>query len=229
MATKNQPALTDKDRVAARVHALVQQIDQNPRDKKAMIALAHLLVQQGAPDQAAALLTKGLAVLPGDDLLQYNLAAVAVSQGDAETAQKLLAQVHDPALAADKAYTTAQLYFAQKQYPRALAFALTAVDHAPNDAQYQLLYGDILSALENWPLAVQALQQAAALAPAAYKPHFDLGVALLGQGDTAGAKAALARARHLDPARYQQQAALFRDIGRLVKGGPADDQSAPSD
>ncbi|QFR23356.1 tetratricopeptide repeat protein [Schleiferilactobacillus harbinensis] len=229
VAEDSVPAPTAKDRIAARVHTLVAQIDRDPRDKKAMIELAHLLVTQNDLDQASTLLTKALGLFPDDDLLQYNLAVVATAQGQYSIAQKLLAQVTDPVLAADKAYTTGQIYYKQQQYPRALAFALTAVDHNGADAQYQLLYGDILSALENWTLAVPALQQAASLAPKGFKPHFDLGVALLGQGQVDEARAVLAQAEKIDPARFQHQLTLFSDIGRLMQRqkGAADHGSDP--
>ncbi|MCI1892298.1 tetratricopeptide repeat protein [Schleiferilactobacillus perolens] len=202
--------------VAAQVHALVQQIDRDPKDRAAIIELAHLLVAQHDLKQAAALLTKGLGLMPNDPLLQYNLAVVYTTATEYPAAQKLLDQVNAPELLSDKAYTQAQIFFNQKQFPKALAFALTAVEKRPTDSDYQLLYGDVLSALEKWSLAIPALQEAVKLAPHQFKPHFDLAVALLGDGQVAAGQTAMARAKALDPHQFKHQESLFQDIGTML-------------
>jgi tetratricopeptide (TPR) repeat protein len=166
---------------------LEQALRGHPRAVRVYAALAALESAEGKRDEAAKYLRQGLAALPGQPDLLWNLANLLIHQGNLNEAEKVVAQVR----AADiphlqVAYLEAALQFKSGEWLKA-SKSLEAIRPLVTDSrdltvQCDLLLGQCFEKLGDFDRQVLAYRRIIALDPFQVPARFGLTVALLRLG-----------------------------------------------
>ena len=134
---------------------------QHHEDYTGYLQLSSFLMGIGDSTQAQQALTQAEKLAPGNSLVLYNQGIVAYETKNYDRAKDCLKPLlNKPELKADVAYSLALIYFQEKNWPQALAFALSAVDWQPYPRQEWLLLANIYGKLQLWQQAYEAAQQA---------------------------------------------------------------------
>ena len=200
----------------AAIQAAVKRIDEKPTDPKRYAVLATMLIGIHAYDEASQLIVKALGLFPNDAELTYDAGLLAFSQGNSTLATKYfgqLATAKKGTLKQDAQYMLALSYQQAGQVQKALAFALTAHDAAPEKVDAALLSAELLLGLGAFADAAKLLAPFLQIKNA--RVLFTYGMALTGQ-DEDGSQY-LDQAKKLDPKGYDQQAGQVRDIAGFLK------------
>lgn len=200
----------------AAIQAAVKRIDDKPTDPKRYAVLATMLIGIHAYDEASQLIVKALGLFPNDHELTYDAGLLAFSQGNTTLAIKYfrqLATANKGSLKQDAQYMLALSYQQAGQAQKALAFALTAHDAAPEKVDAALLTAELLLGLGAFKDAAQMLAPFLKINNA--RVLFTYGMALAGQGEDGSEF--LDAAKRLDPKHYDQQAGQVRDIAGFLK------------
>lgn len=200
----------------AAIQAAVRQIDEKPTDPKRYAVLATMLIGIHAFDEASQLIVKALGLFPGDDELTYDAGLLAFSQGNTTLASRYfqqLATAQKGSLKQDAQYMLALSYQQGGQVQKALAFALTAHEAAPEKVDAALLAAELLLGLGAFKDAADLLKPFLQINNA--QVLFTYGMALAGQGQDGSEY--LDAAKRLDPQGYAQKAGRVRDIAGFLK------------
>lgn len=151
---------------------------------------------------------------------RYTLATIYQAAGNTTDAITLLQEVLNNDIGAYMAYVRlANIFEAQKDYPRAATERLRAVNANPDDASLLLDLGVTLGKAGDFAQAEERLQQALELNPRDVRPLFWLGIARQQLGKTVGAREAFSRYVALAPTRYDRQIAMAKERLSQLAGG----------
>lgn len=207
----------------AAIQAAVKRIDEKPTDPKRYSVLATMLIGIHAYDEASQLIVKALGLFPNDTELTYDAGLLAFSQGNSTLAIKYfsqLANVKKGNLKQDAQYMLALSYQQAGQVQKALAFALTAHEAAPEKVDAALLSAELLLGLGAFKDAAKLLKPFLQIKNA--RVLFTYGMALTGQN--LDGSQYLDEAKRLDPKGYDQQAGQVRDIAGFLKAQGESDE-----
>ncbi|WP_022791752.1 tetratricopeptide repeat protein [Weissella halotolerans] len=204
------------------IHRLVQAIESDADNWSAYVDLVSALTAAHSLPQAEELGLKALARfsdLPvARDELQYALGNVYYQAGDFDRANHFFSTIEAKRLKHDATLMQAQSWYGQRQYKRALAFALTAVQQDPNDVMAQDLLGDLWLSQNDLKRAKQAFEMALLQQVDDFRGNFGRGlIALIEQGldDNPWLK----RAQLRNPERFVQEQEKVDDLLTVLKGG----------
>jgi tetratricopeptide (TPR) repeat protein len=213
---------------AAAVTAFRRALEVDPSFVPAFVNLAQIAERGKRPFEARELLQGALAQRPNDaealralGLLEYRESNTAAAIEAFEAA--LRADPSDDLTRSDlaRARTDARLGLSE-----ALQLALIARHSEPENAEYADTLGLVLYGKGLHEAAAEQFRAAIALAPHPIASfHYRLGRALLGDGDSAGAKVELERALELDPSFAEAEDAR-RLLSELGAGSAAADPAS---
>ncbi|KRK35126.1 tetratricopeptide repeat protein [Loigolactobacillus bifermentans] len=197
------------------VKALVNVIEQHPDQVDNYLELAAFLTTLQDFEQAQQLLQQVQQRFPDNQDIQYSLATTYYAAGRYDLAEPLFLKLTDSRLKTDQNYMLGALYHQKQDDKRALAFALTAQQAAPQRLDATQLVGDIWLSLGQFKAAEQAYQQVLSQQPDVAAAYFNVGLALLGAGEDAAAY--FKKADALDHDYFQQQQQRLADIERYLQ------------
>jgi tetratricopeptide (TPR) repeat protein len=148
---------------------------------------------------------------------RYMLAAVKQRKGDFPAAIDLYQRVLTDDISNFMAHVQlARIHEAQRDYARAIAERMRAIEVNPSDATLKLDLAVTQGKAGRFDEAVQSLHEAAAQNPLDARPHFWLGVAYAQLGKAPESRAAFARFVETAPSRYESMLMTARQ--RLEAG-----------
>lgn len=204
------------------IHHLVKAIEADQDDWPAYVDLVTVLTANGSLPQAEELGLKALARfkdLPAArDELNYALGNVYYQASAFERANQFFSAIEAPTLKHDATVMQAQSWYGQRQYKRALAFALTAVQQDPQDVGAQDLLGDIWLSQKDFLRAQEAFETALKQKATDFRANFGRGlIAVVEQGqlDNPWFK----QAQRTDPQRFKHEQSKLDDLVNVFRGG----------
>jgi len=151
---------------------------------------------------------------------RYTLATILQAAGKSTDAIVLFQEVLNNDIGAYMAYVRlANIFEAQKDFPRAATERLRAVNANPDDASLLVDLGVTLGKAGDFAAAETRFQQALELNPRDVRPLFWLGIARQQLGKPGPAREAFTRYVALAPSRYDRQIAMARErLTQLPEG-----------
>jgi tetratricopeptide (TPR) repeat protein len=172
----------------------------NPRDTRALLAKANLLVARKDMTGAEKLLRDAQAANPQDALIPYRLGEILAAQNrtDAAVVQFETSLARLPG-AIEPLNALVRLYLGKGQAAKALALAEKAAAERPKDILVQTLLGDVYSASKRDAEAEAAFRRAIALNPKVVGPYEELSNHHLRRRDVAKATAVVLEGLEASP------------------------------
>ncbi|MBM7617781.1 tetratricopeptide (TPR) repeat protein [Weissella uvarum] len=221
MAEERQAKLQEQ------VHQLVEEIENKPDEWAAYADLVTALTASGNFVQAEELGLKSLTLFEANAEAQAYLAYAVgnnyYAAGHYHEAQNFFQKVDNPKLAHDATMMQAQSWYAQKNYKQALAFTLTGIDQQPDDADAQVLLGNIWLALNDFAAATRAFEQALAVDPDNFEANFGRGLIATVQHQE---NPWFEQAKRLDASQFSQKTQQLDDLVNVMTGGEETHESA---
>lgn len=208
------------------ISELVQAIEQDTKNWAAYVDLINALVLANALPEAEELGLKALGLFAqtpeaGDNIL-YALGNVYYTAGAYERAQEFFARSTDVNLRLDACLMQAQSLYGQKEYQKALAFALTFHDKNPEDVDGLVLLGRIWLALDQLTVAQEKFDSALKYDAKHYGANFARGVLAVAL-DKNPNNHWLTQAKALNPEQFQADATQLDGLLTAVTGGISDE------
>ena len=199
-----------------------------PSAEQGHSALGAVLVRLGKTSTGIHELDKALAMKPGDESAQINLALAYEQTGQAAKALPLFNKLESAAQAAKRPLALsilapyARALAATGQFPAAVTKMKQAVAADPRNAELQDELGSLYAQRQDWPNAEQAFSAAVALHPDYAVAHLHLGLARKAE-QKAGAMEEMAKAYQLAP----ENARIATEYGRALADAGQDEQAIP--
>ncbi|MCW0952679.1 CDC27 family protein [Weissella ceti] len=204
------------------ISELVQLIEQDEKNWSAYVDLIGALVLANALPEAEELGLKSLTLFAetpeATQHLLYAVGNVYYAAGAYDRAQHFFDQITNPELHSDACLMQAQSLYGQKNYQKALAFALTYHEDKPEDIDGLVLLGRIWLALNDLATAKTLFDQALALNADDYAANFARGVVAVAM-DKEPNNAWLTHAQALDAAQYKADAEQLDALLTAITGG----------
>lgn len=203
------------------LHQLIDKVDQNPYDPQNYYALGSFLTTQKNYVQAEELFKRGLNVFQkqpkNQDLLYYGLGNVYYESELYDQAIVTFQKMQAPQLKAQAYLMIAQSYYAQKNYPQALAFALTASENEACFKESTNLMADCFLALGEFEQAKTYYQQVLKKDATDLHANFHCGICLVVLGEDG--QAYFEKVKQKDLKYYQKMQQRLQDIQNLLNQG----------
>ncbi|USS92885.1 tetratricopeptide repeat protein [Fructilactobacillus ixorae] len=214
-----------QERATATLHQLITDIDEHPNDYRPYYDLSAFLIELKSYAQAEELLMKALGLFAdrsqtAKNTLTYGLGNVYYAAGEFTQAIQQFQQVTDPTLKQDAYIMLGQSYYGEKNYGKALAFLITAHDHAKQDPELNRLIGDCLLASGDLNAAADFYQQTVVAKPNDAAAHFNLGVIALSNGQREQAESEFEQSRALDEHYFMIHRERIADIEKGLRKRP---------
>lgn len=190
---KHQKIVAKKRKIAQKkaaktLHKLVKDIDDHPHNYHTYYDLGTFLVELHNYTQAEELFMKALGLfaeknVKAKNTLLYGLGNVYYAAGSFDKAIKTFMKVKDNVLKINAYIMLAQSYMSQKDYKRAVVFALTAHGWRKQDPTINALLGSSFLALGDCKQAGHFYDEALVAKPENGKYYFNRGLCALVNGE----------------------------------------------
>ncbi|WP_125707927.1 tetratricopeptide repeat protein [Companilactobacillus zhongbaensis] len=205
----------------AHIQKLVAKLNKNNQQLDVILELSASLVDVNDLEQAEELLARSLTLFPNNNDLLYNLGNVYYLADKFDRAS----EIFDRLIAADYGfqayYMKAKTLNEQGKANMAIAFALTAVEKAPNDVLSNELLADLLMTNANFESAIDYYQKAVELKPTA-KYFFNIAICLMNLERPY--QTYLEKAKSLDEKYFVEHEKKLADLQRfLTENGGSND------
>ena len=200
------------------IEALNAAVRLNPRDERARLALADVLIESDRLPAAGQALQEMLALFPGSGRARYRLGLVYQRQGlYPDAVRELTAAIASrPMLGLNSVYQTlGALARAQQQYDAAIAAFSRRIDLVPNDARAHHELGEMYFRQSRHAEALAEFMVTLMLDPSRTDAHAAIGQVHLRNGSYADAATAARRAVALDPSHKEARYVLATSLVRL--------------
>ncbi|KRN29380.1 tetratricopeptide repeat family protein [Lactobacillus selangorensis] len=214
--------LWDKGEREEAVKQLAAYLQHNEHDLPAYLQLSTYLTALKDFPQAEELLQRALSVFPNDASLRYNLGTLYYVAQDYTKAIPIFQELVQNEQMADAQYMLGEIYFRQKQYQLALAFALTAQQADPTAIDANQLCGAIWMSMGNFAEAAQYYRNVLDQAPENVQANFQYGLTQFAQRQPAEKYFNFVQKQA--PDYFKQQKQQLTDIERFLDATKDDHQ-----
>ena len=208
-----------KQEAQSKVKELIAKVDQDPYDVHAYYDLGALLNELQSYTQAEELFKRALNVFEKQpekqSLLRYGLGNVYYSSGLYSEAVAEFQQVKDAKLQADAYLMIGQAYFAQGNYPKAILFALTAVEKLKGTSSGYTLLGNSFIAMGDFQNADKYFKQALEIDSKDLEANFGRGIVAFVNGVSNNPY--FVKVKNLNPDFYHKKEQQLVDIERFLQ------------
>lgn len=156
------------------------------------------LAQEGFYKEAIACFKRAIAISKENYTLWYNLGLTYRDSGNLDSAAEALHQAYSINETNVEIYEAlVQVYYLQKDYQRAVALNLEALDFFPDNAHIWNNLGVLYFAQEDYEMAAEAFEMAVTIYPYYYDALYNLRDTYAELGNTAGSEECSARMKAL--------------------------------